>query len=1791
MRKIILLVLTLTINALAQNTMFLPDTSGLAGDTVTVKIHVNNADAFVAVQTDIQLPNEISFIANTAQLTSRSSGHIVSASLLTGNVLRLIAFSLNQTPFTGNTGAVVTFKVKLGKKPGIYPLLLINPIISNAQSQNILTGSANGNVTIFSPDIDLNFNQIDYGRVPWYTSGFNSFTITNTGTTPLQINRIYSSDKYFVINSDTSKTIQPGGTHQVNIEFKSLKKGTYNETVTILSNDPDEPVVTVNVSGTSFAVNELRFGTASGRSGYAIDLPVSVNNMEPFTGIQFDLLLPSVVKYSGGGAVLSSRKNDHVVSVNEVSPGRVRVIAFSPQNMTFADSLGELMKIGLTLDGTGGNYYVQPDSVFITGAASTNLVSASYGNSVTIVSPDISGEQNIDLGEVSLPDTLSYTYTLYNTGSDTLRVDQITSSNPLFRVEYSSLFIIPQGGSKSFKVYFHADQKGTHAARLILRSNDPDEDPFYVNLSVNTYAPNYIVVPNLNTRSGDTVTVKIDINNYEGFVAFQTDIKLPPGFLYKNNSAVLTARKADHILNVGTIAENTFRLFAFSLSQQAFSGNSGTVAELKFAVGNISGTFPVELSGGVISNAQSQNIIKAVQNGSITVYPVPAKPVLIAPLNNDVNQSITPSFTWGTSAGSAKYRLQLSTVQTFNTLIADTILSDTNYTSPQLSCLIDYYWRVRAENEGGAGEWSDIWKFTTIIQKPEAPVPAFPANNVNGVIPPATVKWYKSPRAERYFLQVSEYQNFSSLAFADSLLTDSVAPVTNLRFYTQYYWRIKAINSGGESAWSDVWTFKTLGSAYPVTLVSPVNQSENLPVNGITFKWRKATERIETILKYQFQLAEDSLFVVLNTNDSTLTDTSVQVINLRYGTGYYWRVRASNETGWGNWSQVWTLKTIIEKPVAPLLASPASNSVGLIQPIILKWNKSARAEEYTLEIATDSAFASVTNTFPDLTDTLKQLPALSDYTKYYWRVKAINIGGESGWSVVFNFKTIGSPYGVTLIQPANESVNNLTDLAFKWQKPTERIESITDYHFQLSTDSLFGVLLVNDSTLTDTTKSIIGLSYLTKYFWRVRAGNETGWGDWSQVWSFTTIIERPTIPVLAGPANNSNGLLQPITVRWNKPLRAEKYKLQISLSPEFITVLYSDTLLTDTLKLLPSLANYTAHYWRVMAYNTGGSSTWSEIWNFKTLGSAYPVSLVLPVNQSANLPVNNIIFKWRKATERIETILKYQFQLAEDSLFAVLNTNDSTLTDTSAQVNNLRYGMGYFWRVRALNETGWGDWSELWRFSTIIEKPAAPILASPVNNSVKVSQPVILRWYASPRAAGYILEVSGSQTFNTILFADSAVTDTFRVLPALSSYTQYYWRVSAYNQGGVSNVSGTWNFRTLGVPTTVSLLYPPNGSVNQSVNILFNWTRAYDQKSNIRYWFVLTMDTSGATVVSDSALTDTLRQVTGLLYDKTYYWRVCAGNEAGWGSFSGWFTFRTIVPVPTVPVLSYPVNNTTGVSLTPLLIWNRTAYTEKYHLQLSADSIFSSFVINDSTLTDTSYLADTLQHKTTYFWRVKSINIAGNSAFSDTWRFKTEIKSIAAPSNLTASAAATREVKLTWNDNSNNELGFIILRKEGDSTSVNQLEYIDTVAQNAAVYYDTHVTDSTLYSYLVLAYNSDTVSAVSNYAVVRTLTSIKEFSSENIPTDFYLGINYPNPFNPSTMIEFGLPREAMVDLSVFDISGRRVKTLVSRRLSAGSYNAGWDGKDHYGATVPSGIYLYRIRAEAFVQTKKLILLK
>ena len=147
------------------------------------------------------------------------------------------------------------------------------------------------------------------------------------------------------------------------------------------------------------------------------------------------------------------------------------------------------------------------------------------------------------------------------------------------------------------------------------------------------------------------------------------------------------------------------------------------------------------------------------------------------------------------------------------------------------------------------------------------------------------------------------------------------------------------------------------------------------------------------------------------------------------------------------------------------------------------------------------------------------------------------------------------------------------------------------------------------------------------------------------------------------------------------------------------------------------------------------------------------------------------------------------------------------------------------------------------------------------------------------------------------------------------------------------------------------------------------------------------------------------------------------------------------------------------------------------------------------------------------------------------------------------------------------------------------LNYLNITPTNVYLYQDS--TEFQVLSEYIAA--RQTISPVIEGRIVADTTTVNVGVEENkdlIPNRFQLKQNYPNPFNPTTTLSFVIGHQSLVSLKVYNLLGEEVATIVNKELPAGDYKYHWNASN-----LASGVYFYRLKAEKFIDTKKLILLK
>jgi hypothetical protein len=112
-----------------------------------------------------------------------------------------------------------------------------------------------------------------------------------------------------------------------------------------------------------------------------------------------------------------------------------------------------------------------------------------------------------------------------------------------------------------------------------------------------------------------------------------------------------------------------------------------------------------------------------------------------------------------------------------------------------------------------------------------------------------------------------------------------------------------------------------------------------------------------------------------------------------------------------------------------------------------------------------------------------------------------------------------------------------------------------------------------------------------------------------------------------------------------------------------------------------------------------------------------------------------------------------------------------------------------------------------------------------------------------------------------------------------------------------------------------------------------------------------------------------------------------------------------------------------------------------------------------------------------------------------------------------------------------------------------------------------------------------------NYIDVAQTVDVDSERSSLVPEEFQLDQNYPNPFNPTTRIQYQLAEDSQVSLTIYDIAGKLITTLINEALQpAGYYDIQWNGEDRSGNQVSTGVYLCRLNAGTYNKTMKMVLL-
>lgn len=561
----------------------------------------------------------------------------------------------------------------------------------------------------------------------------------------------------------------------------------------------------------------------------------------------------------------------------------------------------------------------------------------------------------------------------------------------------------------------------------------------------------------------------------------------------------------------------------------------------------------------------------------------------------------------------------------------------------------------------------------------------------------------------------------------------------------------------------------------------------------------------------------------------------------------------------------------------------------------------------------------------------------------------------------------------------------------------------------------------------------------------------------------------------------------------------------------------------------------------------------------------------------------------------VDAATAYDLQVATESFSKSGQTiviDETGLTTTSYDATGLDESTTYIWRVRGTNAGGAGDWSATSSFTTLTSLPAPPsalTLLSPADAATDVALGSDISWTADAGAATYDVQVATDAGFTSLVSDQTGLTGSSFTLTGLSNATVYHWRARGVNAGG----AGPWTARSfttetapIVLPGSVTLTAPANGATNVSTAPTLTWLTATDATA---YDVQVATDAAFTTLIlNQSGLTGSENGATGLAYATVHYWRVRGTNASGAGAWASasFTTENAPIVTPGTLTLTSPAAGATDVDTATTLMWSASSGATSYTVQVSANSDYSGAIVDQTGVTATELAISGLAEETLYYWRVRGVNTNATGAWTE-GTFTTRPPALQAPGATTLSApldgamdvAAT--VTLSWTATADasaydvevsTDESFILV-VETTSASGTSVE-IGPLAGNTQHWWRVRATS--------VAGNGPWSAA--------SFTTVSGVATEDvdasIPGSLVLHAAYPNPFNPQTSIGFDVPTSGHVRLSIWDVSGRHVATLVDASMAAGRYVERFQASH-----LKSGAYLVRLESAGQTQTSTLTLLK
>lgn len=615
---------------------------------------------------------------------------------------------------------------------------------------------------------------------------------------------------------------------------------------------------------------------------------------------------------------------------------------------------------------------------------------------------------------------------------------------------------------------------------------------------------------------------------------------------------------------------------------------------------------------------------------------------------------------------------------------------------------------------------------------------------------------------------------------------------------------------------------------------------------------------------------------------------------------------------------------------------------------------------WLLDVSTSSSFAGFIFKDRFVGSTSELVTVTGSFSPpFYWRVRAVNGSGTSGYSLTQS--VYPSPSA-----PNNLAATDIQETVFTatWSAPS----FVESYRLDVATTPDFTVYVPDfqDRVFTSSPRQVTGLTPGSRYYMRIRSVNSTATSSSSAAVIVDTPLNNPVAPATQAATSITTTSFQ---ANWGSVATASGYKLYVSTSPSMSGFLPNyGGISAGTGHLVTGLTPDVVHYYAVKAYNAAGDSPFSDI---RTVAPLPPAP---SVQDATGISAQSFTANWSSVL--IATSYKLYVSLQPDFSNHLTNYNGANSTPNSLLVTGLVPGSTYYYRVKALNATGGSDYSNYKAVTTSVTEPDPP--TAQAATSITSSQ-FQANWSAVSFAPRYKLYVSLSASMSGFIPNYGGVTvegSTSALVTGLMSTNVYYYAVRANNAAGdspFSNIITVYPFPP--APATLDAT-----SIGET-SFVANWNSLQVAQS---YKLDVSINNFSSFVgpyhdypISGGSTTSQL--VEGLTPGWTYQFRVRAVNSTGTSDPSNTKTVATLLLPPSAPEALDPSNlgeSSFNANWTPS---SQSGVTYK----LFVSTVSMSSVPTATGLTGTTYQVANIFPNTIYYYRVKAVNAAGESDYSN----------------------------------------------------------------------------------------------------------------------------------------------------------------------------------------------------------------